>query len=465
MLAVGYTTDGKAQCTSLEDGNVAFVYATGADFAAGVVQEGPVFLKRGEIYVFTGVQNGSIITFSEGGYGFSGQVNGNDESPMPLLSLGLSFTDTFFFGFRDSENGAGFVRVVNGPVATSLTLFDGADQVQLGQQDIELDPWEATSLNLNGNKEYRLIATNPVMACIHAEMNTNRFYDSRLIMPLTNDGMTWPRSGFMSAPYNNTVVDYYVRDGATSKTLPGAPLTVTPGSPVDIDANQPTGTGASDSDYEPNGATRFRAAGLVSAYSGADSAGLEATPMWPTQSCVQRVALPLQILNVGDGGDNGIAVMSPHEGTFTVYEWDPGLEEAVAVYVDVPLTRGGAVTIATPDDQNFPASALLSANAAESTVQLTSVFYGGYLEADVPVHVVFNAQQNQNGGTSVTRKGTGGSPVIAINADDDEQASTGSTPETSRTELRQATNGFLYKRTLTQGATPADPPTESWVLA
>ena len=102
------------------------------------------------------------------------------------------------------------------------------------------------------------------MACKHAEMRISgpRYHDSRLIMPLTNDGITWPRSGDMSAPFTGTSVNYFVRDGAEGT------FTVSPGTPVDIQ----TVTGAADQDYEPPGATRFLATGLITAYSGADSA-------------------------------------------------------------------------------------------------------------------------------------------------------------------------------------------------
>lgn len=441
VLAVGYTTDGKAQCTSLGEGNVAFTYATGADYLANNPLEGPVFLDLGEIYVFENLSNGSIITFTEGGYGFSGQVNGSDESPMPLLSLGLSFTDTFVFAFRSSNSNEGRIRVVNGPVASSVTLFDGNGVVQLGQQDIELDPWEFLTLSTNGNKEYRIISTNNIMACIHAEMDTVRFYDSRLVMPLTNEGITWPRSGQMSAPYAGTNVKYYVRDGAAWNRGLGAILTVNPGSPRDIDAAQPGGTGANDSDYEPNGATIFIAAGLISAFSGADSAGLEASPMFPTSSFVQRVALPLQIRDGGDGGNNGIAIASKYTGTARVYEWDPILLQATLAYT-VPLTRG-LTPYGTPEDQKIPAAGLV-ANETTATVQLVGDYYGGYVEADVPIHVVFNSEQNHNT-SSVTRKGTSGANVVAINSDDDEQASTGITPEEIRTIIKRSpTDGYLY---------------------
>ena len=248
VLAVAYTyhqgnegpsVDNKAQITSLEDGNVVFVYASGADFLSLTVQEGPIFLSKGEIYVIENVQAGTIITSTEGAYGYSQQRNNNDESPMPLLSLALGFTDTFFFAFRNSTSTEGRVRVVNGPLASTVNLFTGAGAVVLGQSDIALEPWEALTLSTNGNQEYRLTSTNTIMAAIHAEMDTNRFYDSRLILPTTNDGITWPRSGQLSAPFAGTVVNWYVNDNLTGQFTAAGP-----GSPVDIDAAPPAGTGA-----------------------------------------------------------------------------------------------------------------------------------------------------------------------------------------------------------------------------
>ena len=126
----------------------------------------------------------------------------------------------------------------------------------------ELEPFELCYFYTDANSEFLIEATSPVMGCVQARMGGNppatptttqdgnaRFYDARLIMPPTNDGITWPRSGFVSAPYDNTESTYYVRDGVT-----GAFPTVSPGAPVDFDAS--TSTGANDSDYEPRGATR-----------------------------------------------------------------------------------------------------------------------------------------------------------------------------------------------------------------
>lgn len=451
-LFVLNTTDGKAQITSLEDGNECVAYLTGNDFSTGNAQE-RVFLKKGEIYIFESLQGGSVINCLEGAYGFSGQVNGNNESPMPLGSLGLSFTDTFFFAFRNSTNATsdiGLIYVSNGPVESTVALRTGAGAVVDGQADVVLEPYGFHVFHTAGNVEYRLTSDNPIVAGINARMSNytgnGSFYDSRLIMPLTNDAITWPRSGQMSALYDNTQVDFWVRDGVEGQMNSTAGTGISPGSPIDMDAAIGVGTGANDADYEPNGATRFKANGFISGFSGADSSGLEATPLWPVNAFVQRAALPLAIENSGDGGNNGVAVTSIYEGTAKVYEWDPVLEEVVLAYT-LPLTRNiGGTT--TRDDQNHPAAALLSPNAAESTVQMTADFYGGYVEADVPIHVVFNSEQNEDQATTVTRKGTSGASVIAINSDDDEQATSGITPQTIRNETREDANGVLRKRVI-----------------
>jgi len=120
VLAVGYTTSGKVQGVSLGDGNVVEVYESGADFSAGNVLHRE-FMSLGEPICFTGLSNGAIIQASQGFYGFSEQLNGSYESPMPLLSYGLSFKSTFFYAFRNSNiyapnsNSAnqGWVHIVN----------------------------------------------------------------------------------------------------------------------------------------------------------------------------------------------------------------------------------------------------------------------------------------------------------------------------------------------------------------
>ena len=443
VLAVGYTTSGKVQGVSLGAGNVVEVYADGAAFNAGTVLYRE-FMAFGEPICFTGLSNGAIITSTAGFYGFSEQVDGGDESPMPLLSYGLSFTSTFFFGFRNcnaylpgqSGGNQGWVHLVNGPLASTLKLTDGSGAVVRGQEDIALEPWQYQRLYTDGNKEYVIEASNPVMACHNANMDRNphgRFYDSRLIMPLTSDGITWPRSGFVSAPYEDTVWNWYVRDGAKGVS------TVSPGSPVDFDGT----TGATDSDYEPNGATRVRATGLVSAYSGADSAGLEASPMMPVSAMSQVVAQPLFIDDTGDGGNSGVAIASPYEGTARVYEWNIGTKELDLRYT-VPLTRTG-VTVTSQEDQLHPAAGLVANESGSGAVALQGDLRPGVIVADVPITaVVQNASPNQ--GPQRTLRSQNGTTTSGIVDDDDETLSLGVTPPSIAAEVREDTSGLLRRR-------------------
>jgi len=462
VLAVGYTTSGKVQGTSLGDGNVVEAYASGADFNTGTVLYRE-FMSLGEPICFTGLSNGAIITSTQGFYGFSEQVDGAVESPMPLLSYGLSFKSTFFFAFRNCQSylpgatGAnqGWIHVVNGPLTSTIRLANGSGVTVQDQENIDLEPWQYYRLYTSGNQEYILEGTNPIMACTAANMDLSpqgQFYDSRLIMPLTNDGITWPRSGQISAPYNNTQVEFFVRDGATGFINSTAGNGVSPGSPVDFDATIGVGTGANDADYEPNGATRVLATGLVSAFSGADSAGIEASPLMPTSAMSQVVAQPLAIADNGDGGNSGVAIASPFEGTARVYSWNTATSSLDLEYT-VPLTRSG-VAITSKEDQKHPAAGLV-ANDGVATNTLVGQLNPGIIIADVPITAVV-----QNGLPTLipSIRSQNGTTTTGIVNDDDETLSLGITPALIKAEITEGDDGILYRRSITGGV-------ETWVVA
>lgn len=448
VLAVGYTTSGKVQGVSLGEGNVIEVYIDGAAFNAGTVLYRE-FMAFGEPICFTGLQNGSIITSTQGFYGFSEQVDGSDESPMPLLSYGLSFKFTFMFGFRNCNNydpggtsgSQGWVHIVNGPLDSVLKFTNGTGVTIQGQENIQLTPWQYHRLYTDGNQEYIIESTNPVMACHNANMDLNphgRFYDSRLIMPLTNDGITWPRSGQVSAPFANTVVDWYVRDGAEGSLNSGNG--VSPGAPIDFDAAPPLGTGANDQDYEPNGATRVFATGLISAYSGADSAGLEASPLMPTSAMSQVVAQPLTIADTGDGGDSGVAIASPYRGLAQVYEWNDVTGQLELAY-NVPLERNG-VTVVTKEDQRHPAAGLVANETSPGSVSLVGQLNPGVVIANVPITVVV---QNGNQALIPNIRSQNGTTTTGIISQDDETLSLGVTPPELKADIVESQN-VLYRR-------------------
>ena len=447
VLAVASTNTGRVQGCSLGDGNVVEVYASGDDYNNSIVLYRE-FMQAGEPICFTGLSNGAIITSTQGFYGVSEQVSGSHESPMPLMSLGLAFQDTFVYAFRNSEqpNGdnRGEIYIIAGPLPVEVTLTRNGIVV-LSQENIALEPFERLVLATDANSEYRIQATSPVMGAVQARMNVSspRFYDARLVMPTTNDGITWPRSGNVSAPYDNTEVDYYVRDGASGDFV------VSPGAFIDFDGS--AGTGADDTDYEPAGATRVLAKGLISAYSGADSAGLEASPLMPTSAMSQVVAQPFFIDDSGDGGNSGIAIASPYEGTAKVYEWNSATGVADLAYT-LPLTRGvdgAGITLTTPLDQNFPASGIIANEPGLSTdasvIQLNGDLGAGYIVADVPITVVV---QNASPTHTPSVRSQGGATTTSLISDDDETLSLGMTPSNIKAELTKDASNFLRRRVI-----------------
>ncbi len=474
VLAVGATTTGKVQGSSLGDGNVVEVYATGVDYTqANVLYR--EFMSAGEPICFTGLSPGAIITSTQGFYGVGEQnLPSGQKSPMPLLSLGLSFNESYVYGFRNSNETPTFVSggtngdstgqiiIVNGALPSTVTFTKNGNTVQ-GQTPKDLDPWELTYFYTDQNSEYFISATSKVMACVQAFMGDNpqqtstdtvdanaRFYDARLIMPLTNDGMTWPRSGFVSAPYDDTESKYYVRDGVT-----GDFPTVNPGSPVDFDA----ATGATDQDYEPSGVTRLRATGLVSAYSGADSAGLEASPLMPVSAMSQVVAQPFKVTDSGDGGNSGVAIASPYKGTAKVYRWDTTSNVAVLAYT-VPLDRGTTgqgITPSTPEDQYIPNAGLVAREPTLTdtcVIQLNGDLDPGFVVADVPITVV--SQTNINT-TSYTIRSQNGTTTQSIASQGDETLMMGWTPQTKRAVVKEDADGYTRRLDIDNSGTVTYP--------
>ena len=452
VLAVAYTTSGKVQGVSLGAGNVVEVYADGTAYNAGSVLYRE-FMQLGEPICFTGLTDGAIIVSTQGFYGFSEQVDGSNESPMPLLSYGLSFKRTFLYAFRDSQDyqtgqKQGWIHVVNGPLDNVIKLTDGSGTTIRGQENISLTPWEFRRIFTDGNQEYILSGTQRMMAAINARMGAPRFFDSRLIMPLTNDGITWPRSGQVSAPYNNTQVAFYVRDGVKG-TLNGT-TGVSPGSPVDFDAPPPTGTGADEGDYESDGCTRVLATGLISAFWGAESAGLEATPLMPVSGMSQVVAQPLYITDTGDGGNSSVAIASPYAGTAKVYSWDSSTSSLVLEYT-VPLTRGSAVSVTSREDQYHPAAGQI-ANETSASNQLVGQLNPGVIIADVPITVVVQSASTP----SLTLRSQNGSTTSPIASEDDETLSLGITPSHVAAEIREDAAGLWRIRRINSSGV------ESW---
>lgn len=453
ILAVGATNTGRVQGVSLGAGNVIEVFASGADFAADTVLYRE-FMDLGEPICFTGLTDGAILTSTQGFYGVSEQSNAaqDEHGPMPLFSYGLSFDFSFLYGFRDFGLNDGLIHIVNGPLDNVITLTLGDGTLVQGQQDIALAPWEKTVLTGDGDQEYILRGTNPMMAGVQAGMVAGDLKDNRLVMPLTNDGITWPRKGFLSAPYDGTLVDYFVRDGASGSLNDGAG--VSPGSPLDIAASPPIGTGANDIRYRPNGATRFRARGLISAFSGADGFGSEATPLIPVTAMAQVTAQPFHIQDANNGGYSGIAMASCYPCEAKIYEYDPETKTLVLKY-EVALTRDG-VTLDAPEKQYHPAAAAVSNETAHGAVELDGPLRPGVIVSTAPIMAI---AQNGDPDLQPEIRSQSGTATTSINTSGDETLMLGWTPDTLQAQITSDTAGFLRRRLLDNNGQ------ESWPLA
>lgn len=465
VLAVGFTNTGKVQGTSLGNGNVVEVYADGDAYNAGTVTHRE-FMSLGEVICFTGLSNGAIITSTQGFYGASEiSFSTTHKATMPLLSYGLSFTDSFMYSFRESErttDNNAFLFIVNGPLTSTVEVVFGDGSSISDEPARTMAPWEWGYIHLDGNDEYRIQATNPVMVCttcgFHSsdpdDTNTPISAgprDARLVMPVTADGITHPRSGFISALFDDTLVSWYDVVGDSGEFNNG--LGVSPGSPVDTDASTPTGTNNAQTDYNPAGFTRYVATGLISAYSGADGAGGDATPMLPVSAMSQVVAQPLHIADSGNGDQTSVTIFSPYVGTAYVWEWDSSTSTLSLAYT-VPLARQG-VTITTQEDQLHPTAGQVSNEPDTGVVTLVGALTPGVITADVPIGVIV---QNVTVSTATVRS-QGGATTTTIANDDDETLMLGITPSALACEIREGTDGLLYKRVIGSGGT------DSWAEA
>lgn len=476
------TTSGKIQGVSLGDGNVVEVYASGADFNTGTVLYRE-FMSLGEPIVFTGLSFGAIITATQGFYGFGEIENainptqGANQGVMPMMSYGLSFKETLLYAFRNSTgalNDRGIIFVANGPLNNTIKLTNGSGTVTRSQENIQLTPWEVTHLDTDGNGEYILSGTENMMACIlsrgggtaqngavrnpanvdNTVLRAGRSWDCRLVLPTASDIIGNPRSGFLSAPYANTAVKWYDRQGNEGSLGTGSG--VSPGSPQDIDAGIGSGgTGNNQRDHNPAGYTRFRATGLIVAHSGADAKGGDAVQMASVPTLSQVVAQPLYLNDTGSGAETSVTVFSPYVGTAKIYEWNSTTNNLSLAYT-LPITRDSGISITVKDDQLHPCAASLSNTTANTNnITLNGALNMGVIIADVPIGVVVQSQDN----STQTVRSQNGTTATTIVSQQDETVSYGWTPEELKAEITQDQDGLLRKRTIDNNGI------ETWSLA
>jgi len=451
ILAVGLTNTGKVQGTSLSAGNVVEVFLTPSDFLLGNVLYRE-FMKFGENICFTNLQTGSIIRSSGGFYGFSeNDFGSNLTAPMALLSLGLAFTDSFVFSFRQSnrtQDNNAFLFITNGAVASTVLVSRGDGSAIADEPSFELAPFEFRAVHLDGDGEYRMLSSNPIMVCTAAGFDNSDFQspldpaslgprDPRVLMPVTSDGITHPRFGQISAPFDGTSIDYFVSNGAEGS------FSVSPGSPVDIQVE----TAQAGTDYRPDQFTRFSGTGVFIGNSGADGAGGNATPLVPLSVMAQVIAQPFFVNDSGNGDQTSITIFGPYRGTAKIWEFDETLQSLVLAYT-IPLERLGAPAVtdqSSPSDQMHPVAGQLSNEPDSGVIQIIGNLRPGIITSDVIVAAIIQTNFTTSGESIKSQNGTTTSP---IRVEDDETLMLGITPKNIACEIREDANGLLRKRVI-----------------
>ena len=173
--------------------------------------------------------------------------------------------------------------------------------------------------------------------------------------------------------------------------------------------------------------------------------------MIPVSAMSQVVAQPFSISDSGDGGNSGVAIGSPYEGTAKVYQWNTVTGAAELAYT-VPLgrgTEGQGIAPATPEDQYIPCAGMVANEptlaADPSVVQLEGQLNPGYVVADVPITVV---AQNGDGRLISEIRSQNGTTTTGIVSEGDETLMLGWTPPQKKAEITEDADGYTRKRVL-----------------
>ncbi len=173
----------------------------------------------------------------------------------------------------------------------------------------------------------------------------------------------------------------------------------------------------------------------------------------PTSAMSQVVAQPFLVQDNGDGGNSGVAIASPYEGTALIYEWNSSTSQLDLAYT-VPLTRNG-VTVSAQSDQFHPASGGVMNDSVNGVVTLVGSLNPGIVVADVPITVVSQAGLVD---TATTFRSQNGTTATNLAHEDDETLMLGITPSAIAAEIREDADGILRRRTIDNTGA------ETWVV-
>ena len=364
-----------------------------------------ITMSLGEVQNFN-LPAGTVFRTTKGIMGFS--------SPFPLPFGLSSMSDTYFrfFAFRLTSE----VYITSAGLESTVTLY-ASDGVTITDGPVTIEPFGSTVFNCGDSVvgEFIVDATTDVYCGV---MTTND-RDQRIVTPMALEMIVWNRFCRVTAQEIGTTVTWY-RRGTTSGDT--GTFTVDAGSPVSTytgTINESAGAinAGHTTDYGVDGCLILRADKPINCFSGADSAGWEATPGWPIDQLAQLFPNPANIDDNADAGRSSITVGSPYEGTMFVYDSTQTLVTSVAI------TRVAAIV--TVEDQLYPAAGQWTPTSSGLTD-----FTGGYIITNVPCVCIMNFN-----GSSIWSSDAG-----------DEMLIVGTTPEDIRAEIRKDADGFNRRR-------------------
>ena len=381
-------------------------------------------LNMGQIMNFN-LPSGTVFRSLKGISGFSAPF------PMPLGLSSLSNTYFRFYAFRLTST----VFATSAGLESTVTLYDSSGTTVV-DGPFTIPPFGTATLNCGADVqgEFLVIATTNVY-CGTKATNTIRSTDLRLVIPseMSCEIMVWNRFCRVTAQELDTKVRWYRRNGETGS------FTVNAGTPVniytgtineDVGVSSPTNAG-STRDYGQDGCLILRSDKPISAFSGADSNGWEATPGWPLKQMAQVFVNPATINNSNDPGIASVTIGSQYEGQFQVFDSSKNL------ITTATITRANPVT--TADDQKYPA-----AGQWQPVNSGLTNWTGGYIITNVPAICIMNLN---------------GSSAPWTSDEGDELMIPGVTPDEITASIQVDQDGFYRRRDInTSGGT------ESWVL-
>ena len=350
---------------------------------------------------------GTIYRSSKGINGFS--------SPAPL-SFGLASMSSNYFRFFAFRNTV-FAYVTSAGLESVVTLF-ASDETTIVDGPHTIAAYGSVTLTCNANDEFVIISTNNVYCGTASNNNaeTAVTLDQRIIPPMVCEMITYNRFNEVTAQFSNTLVRWYRQNGETGSVTvnAGTPASIYAGN-INEDVGATNNNAGSTQDYQVQGWLILRSDKPISAFSGADGSGGNATPGWPIEQLGQIFPAAQSIDNDPDGDRSSVNVCSPYEGTATVYLSDG------TIVTTFPILRG--VTPATsPEDQLYPAA------GQWQPIDNSIALWDGWIETNVPCNCVMNYS---------------GDPLFTGNYD--ETTIPGTTPDEIRAEIVKDAGG-LYRR-------------------